>query len=193
MDNREAILNSALNLFWARGYDATGVQEIVDQAGITKPTLYYYFGSKQGLLQEILITNSRQLEEELREAVSCKGDIPSTLYRVARAYFDFAENHRKFYMFMLSQFYAGRETEGFRAVYPLIRKYYQLVVQIFADASRELGNMGGRQEQFAISFIGILDSHMMLAFRDLSEEESVTISDEQTYEIVRQFLYGIYS
>ena len=68
MDNREAILNSALNLFWARGYDATGVQEIVDQAGITKPTLYYYFGSKQGLLQEILITNSRQLEEELREA-----------------------------------------------------------------------------------------------------------------------------
>ena len=192
MDNREAILNSALNLFWARGYDATGVQEIVDQAGITKPTLYYYFGSKQGLLQEILTTNSRQLEEELREAVSCKGDIPSTLYRVARAYFDFAENHRKFYMFMLSQFYAGRETEGFRAVYPLIRKYYQLV-EIFADASRELGNMGGRQEQFAISFIGILDSHMMLAFRDLSEEESVTISDEQTYEIVRQFLYGIYS
>ena len=53
--------------------------------------------------------------------------------------------------------------------------------------------MGGRQEQFAISFIGILDSHMMLAFRDLSEEKSVTISDEQTYEIVRQFLYGIYS
>ena len=193
MDNREAILNSALNLFWARGYDATGVQEIVDQAGITKPTLYYYFGSKQGLLQEILITNSRQLEEELREAVSRKGDIPPTLYRVARAYFDFAENHRKFYMFMLSQFYAGRETEGFRAVYPLIRKYYQLVVQIFADASQELGNMGGRQEQFAISFIGILDSHMMLAFRDLSEEKSVTISDEQTYEIVRQFLYGIYS
>ena len=165
----------------------------MDQAGITKPTLYYYFGSKQGLLQEILITNSRQLEEELREAVSRKGDIPTTLYRVARAYFDFAENHRKFYMFMLSQFYAGRETEGFRAVYPLIRKYYQLVVQIFADASQELGNMGGRQEQFAISFIGILDSHMMLAFRDLSEEKSVTISDEQTYEIVRQFLYGIYS
>ena len=96
-------------------------------------------------------------------------------------------------MFMLSQFYAGRETEGFRAVYPLIRKYYQLVVQIFADASQELGNMGGRQEQFAISFIGILDSRMMLAFRDLSEEKSVTISDEQTYEIVRQFLYGIYS
>ena len=30
-----------------KGYDAVGVQEIVDTAGITKPTLYYYFGSKR--------------------------------------------------------------------------------------------------------------------------------------------------
>ena len=46
MDNRAEILNAALDLFHARGYDAVGVQEIVDRAGVTKPTLYYYFGSK---------------------------------------------------------------------------------------------------------------------------------------------------
>lgn len=34
MDNREAILNAALHLFYARGYDAVGVQEIVDSAGV---------------------------------------------------------------------------------------------------------------------------------------------------------------
>ncbi|HIZ64719.1 MAG TPA: TetR family transcriptional regulator, partial [Candidatus Blautia pullicola] len=45
LDNRELILNAALDLFYARGYDAVGVQEIVDRAGVTKPTLYYYFGS----------------------------------------------------------------------------------------------------------------------------------------------------
>ena len=50
LDNRELILNAALDLFYARGYDAVGVQEIVDRAGVTKPTLYYYFGSKLGLL-----------------------------------------------------------------------------------------------------------------------------------------------
>ena len=32
--------------FMPRGYDAVGVQEIAQKAGITKPTLYYYFGSK---------------------------------------------------------------------------------------------------------------------------------------------------
>ncbi len=44
MDNRERILQCALELFYAKGYDAVGVQEIAQKAGITKPTLYYYFG-----------------------------------------------------------------------------------------------------------------------------------------------------
>lgn len=43
-------------------------------------------------------------------------------------------------------------------MYPLIQKYYQLVVRIFEDSADRLGNMGGRQEQFAVSFMGILDS-----------------------------------
>ena len=93
MDNREAILQTALKLFCARGYDAVGVQEIVDQAGITKPTLYYYFGSKRGLLEEILRSNSEILENRLREAVEIPGQVPEVLYRVARAYFDFAGSH----------------------------------------------------------------------------------------------------
>ena len=54
MDNRQLIMNSALTLFYESGYDAVGVQQIVDSAGVSKPTLYYYFGSKQGLLEALL-------------------------------------------------------------------------------------------------------------------------------------------
>lgn len=193
MDNREAILTSALRLFSARGYDAVGVQEIVDTAGVTKPTLYYYFGSKQGLLEEILRTNSEILESKLRQAVQEAVRVPDMLQRVARAYFDFASSHRQFYQFMLSQVYAGRETEGFRAVYPWIRRYYQVIVQSFTDSAEELGNMRGRQEQFAVSFMGILDYYLLLQKRDLEEQEIEEISDQKIYEIVHQFLYGIYT
>ena len=49
MDNRETILETALDLFYTRGYDAVGVQEIAERSGVTKPTLYYYFKSKYGL------------------------------------------------------------------------------------------------------------------------------------------------
>ena len=35
MANRQAILASALTLFYEKGYDAVGVQQLVDSAGVT--------------------------------------------------------------------------------------------------------------------------------------------------------------
>jgi AcrR family transcriptional regulator len=40
-------MDKALPLFTACGYDAMGVQEIVDAARIKKPTLYYYLAAKK--------------------------------------------------------------------------------------------------------------------------------------------------
>ena len=65
MENREKLLSCALDLFYARGYDAVGIQEIVDAAGVTKPTMYYYFGSKKGLLEDLIQGIFNDLMEEL--------------------------------------------------------------------------------------------------------------------------------
>lgn len=51
---RERLLSSALNLFAARGYASTTVREIVAAAGVSKPALYYYFGSKEGIYLELM-------------------------------------------------------------------------------------------------------------------------------------------
>lgn len=193
MDNRAVILNTALSLFCKRGYDAVGVQEIVDQAGITKPTLYYYFGSKQGLMKEILRTYTEQLERCIEKEAGFPGAVPEGLYRIARMYFDFAGSNRQFYLFMMGLFYAGRDSEGFQAVYPLIEKYHRQLAGFFERHSAQLGNMNGRQQLFADSFLGTLDSHLMMAGRDVREDEELKISDEQVQQIVRQFLYGIFS
>ena len=48
------IARTAARLFAERGYDATSVREIVEAAGVAKPTLYYYFRSKEGLAQALL-------------------------------------------------------------------------------------------------------------------------------------------
>lgn len=43
MDNRQLIIEKALELFCARGNDAVGVQEIAEQSGITKPNAVLLF------------------------------------------------------------------------------------------------------------------------------------------------------
>ena len=75
MDNREMILETALDLFYARGYDAVGVQEIVERSGVTKPTLYYYFKSKYGLLEQLLESRGEPFMERLHKACAYEGDL----------------------------------------------------------------------------------------------------------------------
>jgi AcrR family transcriptional regulator len=51
---RTQVLKAAATLFAERGFDAVSVREIVEAAGVTKPALYYHFGSKEGLAAAIM-------------------------------------------------------------------------------------------------------------------------------------------
>ena len=50
---RERILQSAIELFGDKGYHATSIQEICDQAGVSKGALFHYFSNKNEILFEI--------------------------------------------------------------------------------------------------------------------------------------------
>ena len=45
----DAALDRAVELFWARGYEAVSVQDLVDHLGISRSSLYQTFGDKQAL------------------------------------------------------------------------------------------------------------------------------------------------
>ena len=66
---RERVLDSGLQLFAKRGYDATSIAEIGERAGIAKSVLYHYFGSKAGLYEAILASETRKLVQRVAEAV----------------------------------------------------------------------------------------------------------------------------
>src|SRR6202049_871359 len=53
---RDKIIDAALDRFHTLGFNACGVQEIVDKAGIPKGSFYNYFKSKELLAVEVLKT-----------------------------------------------------------------------------------------------------------------------------------------
>ena len=57
--NRAELIDRALELFAAYGYDGVGVQNVCEAAGVTKPTLYHYFQSKRGLLEALMRASDR--------------------------------------------------------------------------------------------------------------------------------------
>ena len=70
---KRLLLESAIALFAEKGYASTSVREIVERAGVTKPALYYYFESKEGMFRSILKWASEQLEIMLTEVLEAPG------------------------------------------------------------------------------------------------------------------------
>ena len=191
MDNREKILQCALELFYARGYDAVGVQEIADKAGVTKPTMYYYFGSKYGLLEALVNEKLSNLNTAMRQAADYHGNVPGTLYRMASQLIDLANENRKMYVLMMALYYSAKENEAYRAIRPLITELYGIIVHFFEDAPPQLGNIRGRQEQFAMGFLGILNQYILWMCE--KTEEGCVVEEEKKHSLVNQFMYGIFT
>ncbi|MCD7818674.1 MAG: TetR/AcrR family transcriptional regulator [Lachnospiraceae bacterium] len=192
-DNRTRILQCANELFYEKGYDAVGVQEIVSLAGLTKPTLYYYFGSKRGLLEALVEDRFGKLREMYRDLGSREHlRIEESLNWLADIFCGFFEQDRHFYMLMMALFYSARENEAYQTIQPYIAEFYAMVVRIFDRASDQLGNMNGRQQEFALGFVGTINSYFLLHYeRDPQERECV--NRQQVMSLVRQFMYGIFS
>lgn len=67
-ERREAILDAAVTLFDQLGYSATTVEQIAARAGVSAPTVFNYFGSKQDILYALAVrADTLALNEALEE------------------------------------------------------------------------------------------------------------------------------
>ncbi len=66
-DTRNKILETASELFYKKGYNITGVNEIIEAAGIAKATLYSHFSSKEDILLAYLDSKDAELLKNIKE------------------------------------------------------------------------------------------------------------------------------
>jgi len=64
-DTRRRILEAALDLFAAHGYEGASTRQIAESAGVNLPAIQYYFGNKEGLyraiIDDIVVDTERQM------------------------------------------------------------------------------------------------------------------------------------
>lgn len=85
---RERLLSSALELFITKGYAATSVREIVAAAGVSKPALYYYFGSKEGIYLELMNGALATFEALVAEVTAVPGTVQDRVMRFCIGLYD---------------------------------------------------------------------------------------------------------
>jgi AcrR family transcriptional regulator len=67
---RERILEVAVDLFYAHGYENTTLDAVAERLGVTKPFIYSYFKSKSDLLAEICQRAIRGSVEEMNAVLA---------------------------------------------------------------------------------------------------------------------------
>ena len=70
---RQQILETAERLFADQGYDATSLQMIADEMGLTKAAVYYHFPAKVDIRHAILMPKVEQLKALIDEAAAIRG------------------------------------------------------------------------------------------------------------------------
>ena len=179
--NRENILECAQQLFYEKGYESVGVQEIVDTAGITKPTMYYYFKSKQGLLECLLQEGGTRILNAMREAVQMEGEFMEVLQGVIRQYLSVAMEDREFYLMLMSLYFSARGTEGHKTAKPYIVQLLKLLQELFERLALTHTKIQGKEKFLSISLTGTINTYMLVAFEretpDGFVEDSAIVSD----------------
>lgn len=84
----QQIIDAAVQVFSQRGYHAAVVDEISELAGISKPMVYLYLGSKEGLFIACIRRESERMVAGFRDAAQ-RGDTPELrLWAGLNAFFD---------------------------------------------------------------------------------------------------------
>lgn len=193
MSNREKILECSLNLFCKKGYESVSVSEICKEAGITKPTLYHYFKSKYGLLEALLDEKYKEFGVRFEQASYGDENVETVLYNMARIYMEYASAHINVYLLFLSLEYSPKESESYGAIKPVVGKLFDSVTRVFDRAEYALGNMRGRQFLFATSFMGAMNTYILMRYKYSENKESFFLAESEVYDVLHQFLHGIYS
>jgi len=102
---RERILETAIGMFAERGYAGTSVREIVEQAGVSKPVLYYYFQSKEGLYLAILEMAESMQKELLARILESPGKALERLLLLYRRIYAGIDQNRNLYKMIHSLIY----------------------------------------------------------------------------------------
>jgi AcrR family transcriptional regulator len=93
-ERERQMLTVAEEIFAERGYRDTSMDEIAERVGVSKPMIYEYFGSKEGLLVACIRAARAELLAATIASVEGVESAEEALRRGLTAFFEFIDSHR---------------------------------------------------------------------------------------------------
>jgi len=151
---KEAIRDAAAALFAEKGFAATSTREICEHAGITKPVLYYHFGNKEQLYEELVLDTFSEYQKELRRATLRGRAAREKLVEVLTAIFGFLRRNRTLSRMALRMVFAPERESPAVNYLELAQVDEKALAEVVREGVRR-GEIKGQAEAVAEAIHGI--------------------------------------
>ncbi len=180
------LLEGALSVFSQKGYEGASVREIIEEAGVTRPVLYYYFKNKEDLFCKLVRMHLAEMVEAtaavLEEVEGCR----NRLERLICDAFESAEANLDVIRLLVRVIFNPPGQIPDMLEEPLLEERFALLVEVMRDGLEAGELAGGDPEALALTFNGLMDFHVMVK----SRYPAITLTPELGKALVGLFVCG---
>jgi AcrR family transcriptional regulator len=149
----QTICQAATRVVARKGFAHATVQEIADEAGVAKGTVYLYFKSRQEILDNTMEGAVEELLARLRDAAEQGGDFSSVLERIVSAQLSYFDEHQDFFrLYVVTAEPAGARRLRKHATY---RTHIAQLVSMIAAAAARHEIRAADHERLAIAIASV--------------------------------------
>jgi TetR/AcrR family transcriptional regulator len=185
---RQKIFLSAAQLFSQKGYNGVSMRELAEHSGISKPTIYYYFGSKEGIYSSLVESGLSYGESYLKEILIRSIPVREKLVLLTKFNFDQSMEHREFAKFLLSMFTVTEKLPFLDSFHKSANKRKQVIIDLVKEGIAR-GEFGASADPglAAEIFIGSI-SHFL--WKQVNSKKRI-LSDLLAEQIVELLFKGL--
>jgi AcrR family transcriptional regulator len=187
-DTRSQILQAALKCFADRGFAGTSVQQIVSDARVSKPALYYYFKDKAGLFQALVDQAHDGRYQLMVEAAARRLTVAEKLEEILSSVFDYSvRNSELMRLAFATAFAAPGETPPKLNCREKGRRNFEFIESLIRDGQKALEiSSDYSADELTMGIYGQLNSHVMISLLI----PDCPLNRTTAKRIVRLFMHG---
>ena len=182
------IFQVAAKLFSAKGYNGVSMREISEKSNVSKPMIYYYFGSKEGIYKTLIEVGLKHGTEQAKKIVNL--DIPAKdkLIKLIQNRFHLSIRHPEFAKFFLSVFVTIENLPFIDSFKKEANRHQQILTRIIKQGV-DSGEFGvSAKPKLAEEIIGAVIAHFIM--KQLKSKKKI-LTDKKAEEIVELLFKGL--
>lgn len=185
---KQKIFMAAAQLFFESGYNGVSIREICEKTGVSKPTLYYYFGNKEGIYKALVDAGTSLGANEYREVLDMEIPIKQKLTEIVKISFQQTNEYPEFVKFFQSLFITTEKLPFLESIIDVARKRRRILANLIQEGINN-GEFGASADpKLACEvFVGTV-SHFV--WKQLNGEEKI-LSDQLAEQIVELLFKGL--